>query len=247
MLKRNITYTDFEGNQRSEDFYFNFSKSELVEMELASVTKENPDGNYAKQLEKIVESHNGRAIMDVIKDMISRSYGVRSDDGRYFEKDETSRRRFLNSAAYDQLFYDLCMNPDKAGEFFNGLMPREVMAEAKKIADAKAGRPQLQDHLQKETKTVELPSDQHRVEPQVPERPAYLPAVEPVLSPEVQSVKYGIEQLQGMTPEGWSELMNRYDGWAVEHGADGITFIPPASERTISRPPHESGPGFQSS
>lgn len=135
MIKKTITYTDFDGNEQKEDFYFNVSKTELLDME----TKY--EGGFAHYLEEIQKAEDVKAIMNVMKDIVSMSVGKRSEDGKRFIKNDEIRDDFLFSPAYDELFMDLFQNADTASDFIAGLLPadlaKEVKKEAKKAAKSK--------------------------------------------------------------------------------------------------------------
>lgn len=128
MLIKEIKWTDFDGNERREKFYFNMSKSELVKLELSR------PGGFRNYITRLMEAQNGRELMEVFDDMMLKSYGVRSDDGRNFRKGAEYYEDFKSTGAYDELFMEL-MQDDKAMEhFINGLMPPDIMAEAMKEA-----------------------------------------------------------------------------------------------------------------
>lgn len=118
MYRRPITFTDYDGNQVTENFEFNLSKAELVEMEA-----EYPGGMQA-MIQRITKERDGKAIVSVIKDIILRSYGERSLDGRRFVKNEDMREKFSQTDAYSELFMELAMNPDKTAEFINNIIPK---------------------------------------------------------------------------------------------------------------------------
>lgn len=120
MLKKTITYTDFEGNQRTEDHYFNLSKTELMRMELST------EGGLGKKLESIAKSENVPELIKMFEMLIKSSYGIKSDDGKKFVKNEAITEDFINSAAYDELFMSLITNTDEAISFFKSIMPGEV-------------------------------------------------------------------------------------------------------------------------
>ena len=117
MLKKTIVYVDYDGIERKEDHYFNLTKSELVEME-AGVT-----GGMAARLQKIVDEHNPPEIMRTFKELIAKSYGIKSPDGKRFMKSEEISREFFETLAYDQLFMELCTDANKAADFVKGIMP----------------------------------------------------------------------------------------------------------------------------
>jgi hypothetical protein len=116
MLKKTIKYTDYDGNEREEDFYFNLNKAELVEMEMG-VT-----GGLEKKLRKIVASQDGKEIMSLFKDIIMKSYGEKSPDGKRFIKSFELSTEFVQTEAYSELFMELTLDPDRASDFINGII-----------------------------------------------------------------------------------------------------------------------------
>lgn len=124
MFKKTITYEDFDGNTRTEDYMFNLTKSEL----LMWITTDK-EYTLDKVLQQIVEKRNGRKIMESIEDLIRRSYGVKSLDGRRFEKSEEIWLEFFQSPAYSELFMQLISDDNEAAKFINGLVPKD-MADA---------------------------------------------------------------------------------------------------------------------
>jgi hypothetical protein len=129
VLKKTIKYTDFNGEEVEEDCYFNLSKAELTEMELSV------DGGMADHLKKIVASNDGKEIITTFKDILLRSYGKRSDDGRRFIKNQQIREEFESSEAYSTIFMDLVTDADSAADFINGIVPAGMVEEAAKIAE----------------------------------------------------------------------------------------------------------------
>lgn len=118
MLKKTITYKDFTGEESTEDFYFNLTKAELIELEVSA------QGNSLSDwLQKIVKAVNGAEIISTFKLIIDMSYGVKSPDGRRFIKSPELLAEFKSTVAYSDLFEELSMNADKGSEFVNGLMP----------------------------------------------------------------------------------------------------------------------------
>lgn len=118
MLKKTITYTDFEGNQRTEDFYFNLTKAEVAEMELSE------DGGLTKMLNKIVAEQNSKRIVEIFKDLILRAYGEKSLDGKRFVKNQEIRDAFSQTQAYSDLFMELVNDPDASAAFVNAIIPQ---------------------------------------------------------------------------------------------------------------------------
>lgn len=132
MLKKTITYTDYDGNTRTEDFYFNLSKSELVEMQLSS------DGGLDKFIKRVIDAQNSRELVALFKEFIIKSYGVKSDDGRRFIKNDTVRDDFVQTEAYNELFMELTTNANAAAEFLNGVVPSELRMTPEELAKFKS-------------------------------------------------------------------------------------------------------------
>ena len=119
MLKKTITYTDYNGNERTEDFYFNLSKAEVMEMEMSTA------GGLAETIKKIVAAQDAPAIIKIFKDLILKAYGEKDIDGKHFNKSEELSKAFSHTEAYSQLFMELATNADAASEFVNGIVPVE--------------------------------------------------------------------------------------------------------------------------
>ena len=117
MIKKTMTYTDYDGNQRTEDFYFNLSKAELTEMQLST------DGGLGEMLKKLIGTRDGKRIVEFFKDFVLRSYGEKSPDGRRFIKNQELRDSFSQTEAYSDLFMELATSDDAAAIFVNGVIP----------------------------------------------------------------------------------------------------------------------------
>ena len=126
MLKKTITYTDFNGVERSEDFYFNLTKAEIMEMEMGTT------GGLSEMINKIIAAKDVPAIIKLFKELVLKAYGVKSDDGKRFIKNDTVRDEFAQTEAYSELFMELATDSDKAAAFVNGIVPADVAAEAAK-------------------------------------------------------------------------------------------------------------------
>lgn len=128
MFKKTITYEDFNGEQATEDFYFNLTKAELFEMELSG-----EDGSMAKTLESIAKSNDNKKILETFKWIILKAYGVKSEDGKRFIKNDDVRREFEESAAYSELYFELMTDADAAANFMNALAPKNLDDDLKKV------------------------------------------------------------------------------------------------------------------
>lgn len=120
MLKKTITYTDYNGVSRTEDFYFNLTQAEITEMELST------SGGLAEMIQKIVSAKDAPAIIKVFKDLILKSYGEKSLDGKRFVKSDEIRTAFSQTEAYSKLFMELAFDDKKAAEFVNGIIPANM-------------------------------------------------------------------------------------------------------------------------
>ena len=127
MLKKTIAYTDYNGNERKEDFYFNLNKAEIAEMEL------EVKGGMSAMLQEITAAQDTPSLIKVFKNLILKSYGKKSPDGVRFIKSQELRDEFEQSEAYSELFMELATDADAASEFINGIIPQSVAAEAKKL------------------------------------------------------------------------------------------------------------------
>ena len=115
MLKKNIKYTDYNGVERNEDFYFNLSKAEVTEMELTTA------GGFAEMINKVVATQDVPSIIKIFKELILKAYGEKSPDGKRFIKSEELSREFSQTEAYSNLFMELATDAEKAAEFVNGI------------------------------------------------------------------------------------------------------------------------------
>jgi len=122
MRKETITYTNYNGMEVTEDFYFNLSKAEVYEMEMTT------NGGLVEMVQNIVKAKNVPAIADIFKTFILKAYGEKSPDGKYFNKIDDNGRplseRFSQSAAFPVLYMMLAQDDKKAAEFFNDVIPK---------------------------------------------------------------------------------------------------------------------------
>lgn len=117
MLKKVIKYTDFNDTEREETFYFNLSKVEVAEMEMSV------SGGWVAWVEKVVEAQSEPELIKIFKEVILKSYGEKSPDGRRFIKSEELSKAFAETGAFEELFMELATDSDSAAAFFNGIVP----------------------------------------------------------------------------------------------------------------------------
>lgn len=124
MLKKTIKYVDYNGTEREEDFYFNLTKAELMEMEMST------SGGLAEMIQNIVQAQDAPAIIKVFKDLVLKAYGEKSPDGKRFMKVSDSgvplSIAFSQTEAYSQLFMELATDADAAAKFVNGIVPADI-------------------------------------------------------------------------------------------------------------------------
>lgn len=134
MYKKTITYTDFDGNERTEDFYFNLTKAELMEMQFSW------DGGLHKVLQKMIQEQDTKRLMEYFKMMLVKSYGEKSLDGKKFLKEDENGRslaqlNFVPTEAYSQMYVMLATDDKEATAFVNGIMPKNLEEDVKAITE----------------------------------------------------------------------------------------------------------------
>ena len=117
MLKKTITYSDYNGLERTEDFYFNLTKAEIMEMELSTT------GGLSEMISRIVAAKDAPAIIKVFKELILKAYGQKSADGKRFIKSPALSEEFEQTEAYSVLFMELATDADAAAKFVNAIVP----------------------------------------------------------------------------------------------------------------------------
>lgn len=123
MLKKTITYTDYDGMERTEDFWFNLSKTELTKLDA-----ELP-GGVLGVLRKIIDKKDRKALVDFIETLILRSYGEKTLDGKRFVKTPDMAEEFMQTPAYDELFMNILSDTDSQTSFINGVIPQSMAKE----------------------------------------------------------------------------------------------------------------------
>ena len=119
MLKKTFTYVDYNGVERTEDHYFDLSEAEITEMELSV------DGGLVEMINRIIAAKSAPAIVALFKDLILKAYGVKSPDGRRFDKSDKLREEFSHTKPYSMLFMELARDDKAAAAFVNGIIPEQ--------------------------------------------------------------------------------------------------------------------------
>ena len=135
MLKKTIKYTDYNGVGRSDFFFFYLSKAEIAEMELGTT------GGFSDMLQRIIDTQDMPQIVKMFKDLVLKSYGVKSADGKRFIKIDDNgvplSRAFSQTEAYSELYMELATDADAAAKFVEGILPADMVTEEAQ-AQAKA-------------------------------------------------------------------------------------------------------------
>ncbi len=117
MFKYSIKYTDYNGVEREEPYFFNLSKAELMEMELST------QAGVEEMIRVMIATKDNAKIVKLFKDLILKSYGIKSEDGRRFIKTQQLRDEFEQSEAYSEFFMKLLANEDELQtKFINGVI-----------------------------------------------------------------------------------------------------------------------------
>ena len=117
MLSKKIAYTDYNGVERTETFYFNLSKAEIIEMEYST------SGGLSGMIDRIVSTIDLPELVKIFKDMVLKAYGEKSPDGKRFIKSPELSTAFSQTEAYTTLFMELATNADAASDFIKGILP----------------------------------------------------------------------------------------------------------------------------
>lgn len=128
MIKKTIAYTDYNGIERKEDFYFNLTKAEVMELEMST------KGGLAEMIQRIVAAQDQPAIIKVFKELIIKAYGVKSPDGKKFIKNQEVVDDFVQTEAFSELFMELATDADAAAKFVNGIVPANLAEQAKQMS-----------------------------------------------------------------------------------------------------------------
>lgn len=131
MLKETRTYTDYDGVERTENFYFALSKAELAEMELST------DGGMQAMIEKIINSKDNKKIVEIFKEILLKSYGEKSDDGKRFVKSPELSKAFSETPVYSDMFMELATDEEKASAFIDGILPSDMQAQLAEVRKKK--------------------------------------------------------------------------------------------------------------
>ena len=129
MIKKTVTYTDYNGVERTESFYFHFSEAEILDMEMST------EGGFAERVQRIIDSKHQTELLKVIKQFVYDAYGVKSEDGKRFMKNDEVKAAFIESPAYSEIFMEMLTNDKLAAEFVNGVVPANMKDKLTALAN----------------------------------------------------------------------------------------------------------------
>ena len=127
MFRKDIAFKDYDGNQRKGEYYFNLNKAEIIMWMM-----QNGEYTLDKLIMRLGSERNGRKIMEIVEDLIHRSYGRKSLDGVTFEKTEEAWQAFYHSEAYSELFVELVTDAKKCADFIRSIIPAEMAEDVQK-------------------------------------------------------------------------------------------------------------------
>lgn len=131
MYKITETYTDYDDNQRTEDFYFNYSKAELADLQFSVA------GGLAGMIDKIIKTNDIPELVKLFRELIQKAYGQKSNDGRRFIKSPELTKEFTETVAYSQIYMRLATDSKAAQEFINKVVPKDMQANQQNVVPMK--------------------------------------------------------------------------------------------------------------
>lgn len=118
MFKKTIDYIDYNGNKRSEDFYFNLTKAECLTLEMST------SGGMTALIQQLVAAQDLPTLLDLFTKIVNKAYGEKSLDGRRFVKSQEVTDAFIQTEAFSDFFVEISTNTEAATKFINGIIPK---------------------------------------------------------------------------------------------------------------------------
>lgn len=134
MLKKTVTYTDYNGVERTEAFYFHYNEAEILDMEMST------EGGFAERIQKIIDAKDQKSLMQVIKKFVIDAYGVKSEDGKRFIKNDEVKTAFLESPAYSKIWMELVVDDEVAADFINNVIPSDMKGTLEGLIKAREAK-----------------------------------------------------------------------------------------------------------
>ena len=134
MLKKTVTYSDYNGVERTETFYFHYTEAEILDMEMST------EGGFAERIQKIIDAKDQVSLMKLIKKFVVDAYGIKSEDGKRFIKNDKVKTEFLESPAYSKIWMELVMDDEVAADFVNNVIPSDMKGTLEGLIKAKEAK-----------------------------------------------------------------------------------------------------------
>ena len=134
MLKKTVTYSDYNGVERTETFYFHYTEAEILDMEMST------EGGFAERIQKIIDAKDQVSLMKLIKKFVIDAYGIKSEDGKRFIKNDKVKTEFLESPAYSKIWMELVMDDEVAADFVNNVIPSDIKGTLEGLIKAKEAK-----------------------------------------------------------------------------------------------------------
>ena len=134
MLKKTVTYTDYNGVERTEAFYLHYTEAEILDMEMST------EGGFAERIQKIIDAKDQVSLMKLIKKFVIDAYGIKSEDGKRFIKNDKVKTEFLESPAYSKIWMELVMDDEVAADFVNNVIPSDMKGTLEGLIKAREAK-----------------------------------------------------------------------------------------------------------
>lgn len=134
MLKKTVTYSDYNGVERTETFYFHYTEAEILDMEMST------EGGFAERIQKIIDAKDQVSLMKLIKKFVIDAYGIKSEDGKRFIKNDKVKTEFLESPAYSKIWMELVMDDEVAADFVNNVIPSDMKGTLEGLIKAREAK-----------------------------------------------------------------------------------------------------------
>lgn len=122
MLKKTIEYVDYNGVKHTEDYYFNLTKAEIIELQMGT------KGGFVEAIQEAIKNEDSQTVMKATKDLIMKAYGKKSEDGKRFIKSPELALAFEQSPAYSELYVELLTDDEASSKFMRGVIPADLAA-----------------------------------------------------------------------------------------------------------------------
>lgn len=136
MIKKTVTYKDFNDEEQTDELLFHMSKADLIQLQM----EEGGDG-FGEYIQQITDAEDSAEVWRIFKKILKMSFGKKSPDGKRFIKTDEQWDEFTSSEAYSTLVMDLMSDPNAMAEFITKLVPQDLDADVAKIT-ATNGAPQ---------------------------------------------------------------------------------------------------------